>query len=191
MRRKRNDLWIGRRAWLAGAVALLALGLVAPGAQVRAQDAPAQELHTVDRDVQDLKKQVLDLNRDLFKLEEELLYPANTQVAVFLAVDVGTFFALESVKLRLDDKEVANYLYTDREVQALHRGGVQKLYLGNVKLGEHELVAFFYGKGPHGRDYRRGASLVFQKSVGVKYLELSISDREAALQPEFVIRQWE
>jgi hypothetical protein len=170
-------------------LALLAL-LVVPLAAARADDGSA-ELKAVDQDVQALKKQLIELNRDLFKLEEELLYPASTQVAVFLSVDVGTFFALDSVTLKVDDKEVTNYLYTDREVQALHRGGVQKLYLGNLKAGEHEIVAFFTGKGPHERDYRRGTTVRFDKAVGAKYVELRISDREASLQPEFVVRQWE
>ena len=151
----------------------------------------AAEVRTVDQDVQALKKQLIDLNRDLFKLEEELLYPASTQVAVFVSMNVGTFFALDSVTLKVDDKEVANYLYTEREVEALHRGGVQKLYLGNLKAGEHELVAVFTGKGPHERDYRRGTTLRFDKAVGAKYVELRITDRDAALQPEFAVRQWE
>lgn len=151
----------------------------------------AADLRSVDQDVQSLKKDLVDLNRDLFRLEEEILYPASTQVAVFLSLNVGTFFDLDSVKLELDDKEVANYLYTEREVQALHRGGVQKLFLGNLKAGEHELVAVFTGKGPHERDYRRGTTLKLEKAVGAKYVELRISDREASLQPEFVVRQWE
>jgi hypothetical protein len=151
----------------------------------------APEARTVDEDVQALKKELVDLNRDLFRLEEELLYPASTQVAVFLSVNLGTFFALDSVKLELDGKEVANYLYTEREVEALHRGGVQKLYLGNLKAGEHELVAVFIGKGPHERDYRRGTTVRFEKAVGAKYVELRITDREASLQPEFAVRQWE
>jgi hypothetical protein len=170
-------------------LALLMLLAMAPLA-ARA-DSDGAELKAVDQDVQTLKKQLIDLNRDLFKLEEELLYPASTQVAVFLSVDVGTFFALDSVTLKVDDKEVTNYLYTDREVQALHRGGVQKLYLGNLKAGQHEIVAFFTGKGPHERDYRRGTTVKFDKAVGAKYVELRISDREASLQPEFVVRQWE
>ncbi len=164
--------------------------LAAPLAAIPSEGDTAS-LKTVDQDVQALKKQLIELNRDLFKLEEELLYPASTQVAVFLSVDVGTFFALDSVTLKVDDKEVANYLYTDREVQALHRGGVQKLYLGNLKAGSHEIVAFFTGKGPHERDYRRGTTLKVDKTVGAKYVELRISDREASLQPEFVVRQWE
>jgi hypothetical protein len=149
------------------------------------------EPRTVDQDVPALKKPLIELTRDLFRLEEELLYPASTQVAVFLSVNLGTFFALDSVQLELDGKEVANYLYTEREVEALHRGGVQKLYLGNLKAGEHELVAVFTGKGPHERDYRRGTTVRFEKAVGAKYVELRITDREASLQPEFAVRQWE
>src|ERR1039457_4845194 len=117
-----------------------------------AADAPAAEAKTLDQEVQ-------GINKDLFVLEEELLFPANTQVAVFLSMDVGTFFALDSVTIKIDNKEVANHLYTAREADALLKGGVQRIYLGNQKVGKHELVAFFAGKGPVERDYRRGATL--------------------------------
>lgn len=146
---------------------------------------------TVDTEVQDLKNAVLDLNRELFMLEEELLFPANTQVAVFVSMDVGEFFALDSVQLKLDGKAVENYLYTEREVQSLHRGGVQRMFVGNLKTGPHELVAIFTGVGPHGRDYRRGATLEFEKSISAKFVELQISDRASKQQPEFVVREWE
>ena len=145
----------------------------------------------LDQEIQELKKDVVDLNKDLFILEEELLFPANTQVAVFLSVDVGQFFGLDSVQLKIDRKEVINYLYTPREVEALLKGGVQRLYLGNLKVGAHELVAFFNGKGPNERPYKRGASLRFEKGVGAKYLELKIDDRQKKLQPEFEIKDWE
>ena len=124
-------------------------------------------------------------------LEEELLFPANTQVAVFVSMDVGEFFLLDAVTLKIDQKEVANYLYTPREVEALAKGGVHRLYLGNLKAGPHELVAFFSGQGPHERDYRRGATLRFEKGIGAKYLELKINDRQRRQQPEFEIKDWE
>jgi hypothetical protein len=145
----------------------------------------------LDQDIQGLKKDVVDLNRDLFVLEEELLFPANTQVAVFISMDVGDFFLLDAVTLKIDQKEVANYLYTPLEVEALAKGGVQRLYLGNLKAGPHELVAFFSGQGPHERDYRRGATLRFEKGIGAKYLELKINDRQRRQQPEFEIKDWE
>jgi hypothetical protein len=145
----------------------------------------------LDQEIQGLKKDVVDLNKDLFILEEELLFPANTQVAVFLSMDVGEFFALDAVTLKIDQKEVINYLYTPREVGALLKGGVQRLYLGNLKVGPHELVAFFSGKGPHERPYKRGASVRFEKGVSAKYLELKIDDRQRKLQPEFEIKDWE
>ncbi len=146
---------------------------------------------SVDSEVQGLKDEVLDLNRELFLLEEELLFPANTQVAVFVSMDVGEFFALDSVQLRIDDKPVSKYLYTEREVAALLRGGVQRIYLGNLKTGEHELTAVFTGQGPHTRDYRRGTTLKVEKGIGAKFVELRISDRESRQQPEFLVKEWE
>jgi len=154
------------------------------------QSPSAADTRALDEEAQSLKKDVVDLNRDLYVLEEELLYPANTQVAVFLSMDVGSFFGLDSVELKIDRKEVANYLYTPREVDALMKGGVQKLYVGNLKTGSHELVAFFTGKGPNDRDYKRGASIKFDKSIGAHYLELKINDRQHRLQPEFEIKDW-
>ena len=149
------------------------------------------EFRTLDEGVQDLKKQVLDLNRDLFLLEEELLFPSNTQTAVFVSMDVGEFFGLDSVELKIDNKDVANYLYTEREAEALIKGGVQRLYIGNLKAGDHELVAVFTGGGPHARDYRRAASVKFEKGIGPKYIELTISDRQSKQQPEFIVKEWE
>ena len=153
--------------------------------------AAPDDFKTLDQEVQGLKKDVIDLNKDLFVLEEELLFPANTQVALYVSMDVGTFFALDSITVKIDNKEVKNYLYTAREADALLKGGVQQIYLGNLKVGKHELVAFFTGKGPVERAYKRGATIIFDKGVGAKYLELKITDRLAKHQPEFTIKDWE
>ena len=146
---------------------------------------------SLDENIQSLKEDVIALNRDLFILEEELLFPSNTQIAVFVSLDVGKFFALDSVQLKVDNKVVTNYLYTDSEVEALHRGGIQRLYMGNLKAGEHELVAIYTGKGPNGRDYRRGATHVLNKTLGAKFIELKIVDNPSSEQPDFSIKEWE
>ncbi len=146
---------------------------------------------SLDGRIQDVKGDVIRLNRDLLVLEEELLFPANTQVALFVSMDVGKLFALDSVQVKLDDKVVASYLYTPLEVEALHRGGVQRLYLGNLRAGEHSLVAFFTGKGPHERDYKRGATLKIDKGTEPKYIELQIKDSTGKLQPEFEVKVWQ
>jgi hypothetical protein len=163
----------------------------APAGEASATPPASGEFKSLDQDVQSLKKEVLDLNRELFVLEEDLLFPANTQIAVFVSMDVGTFFALDTLTIKIDNKEVGNYLYTEREAQALLKGGVQRVFIGNLKAGQHELVAFFTGKGPHVRDYRRGATLKLEKGVGAKYVELKISDKAAKEQPEFIIKEWE
>ena len=171
-------------------LAALAASMPAFADEAAATTAP-EDRSVLDSEVQSLRREVVDLNRDLFMLEEDLLFPASTQVAVFVSMDVGTFFAVDSVQLKVDDKEVANYLYTEREQEALKRGGVQRLWLGNLKAGEHEITAFFVGQGPHERDYKRGTTLQVEKGVGAKYVELRISDKASKLQPEFVVKVWE
>ena len=165
---------------------------VAPhGGAPRAAEPSAGDYKSLDQDVQSLQKDILDVSRDLFVLEEELLFPATTQVSVFVSMDVGEFFQLDSVQLKIGGKEVASYLYTPREIEALKRGGVQRLYVGNVKQGDHELVAFFTGKGPHDRDYKRGATVKFEKGSEPKYIELQIQDSAGKLQPEFAVKVWQ
>ena len=172
------------------AVAALAFSLTTV-AEENAEAESREEFRSIDKDVQSLKKEVLDLNRDLFLLEEELLFPANSQVAFFISMDVGEYFELDSVNIKIDGKEVANYLYTAREADALIRGGVHRVHMANLKTGDHELIAIFVGKGPNIRDYRRGATLNFNKGIGAKYVELEITDRVKKQQPEFVIKEWE
>ena len=162
---------------------------IAPASAASAASAPLAA--TLDGRVQDVKSDVIKLNRDLLVLEEELLFPANTQIALFVSMDVGKMFELDSVQVKLDDKVVANYLYTPLEVQALHRGGVQRVWLGNLKTGDHEIVAFFTGKGPHERDYKRGATVKFEKGTEAKYIELRIQDSTGKLQPEFDVKLWQ
>ena len=160
----------------------------AASAAAASEPAPTGSL---DDRVQQTKADVIRLNRDLLVLEEELLFPANTQVAVFVSMDVGLMFDLDSVQIKLDDKLVSTYLYTPLEVQALHRGGVQRVYLGDLKAGSHEIVAFFTGKGPHDRDYKRATTIKFDKATEPKYIELQIKDQQQKLQPEFDVKVWQ
>ena len=164
--------------------------LLATLALITGLGAQAAEERSLDEQVQDIKAETLQLNRDLFILEEELLFPDNTQVAIFLSLDIGEFFALDAVKLTVDGTVVSNYLYTERQVDALRRGGVHRLYMGNLKAGQHEVVAVFTGRGPNDRDYRRATALIFEKTAGAKHLELQIVDSEAQRQPDFRVREW-
>jgi hypothetical protein len=153
-------------------------------------DARAQENQSLDQEIQSIKQQTLELNRDLFILEEELLFPSDTRMSVFVSLDIGEFFVLDSVKLTVDGTVVSHFLYTERQLRALQRGGVHRLYTGNIKSGEHEIVAVFTGVGPHGRDYRRGTELTIEKTNGAKNLELKIVDDTATQQPGFQVKEW-
>ena len=182
---------IAALALIAAVGSAFAQAAAAPDSAAAAPAAPATPAAGLDERVQQAKSDVIKLNRDLLVLEEELLFPASTQVALFVSMDVGKLFALDSVQIKLDDKLVSNHLYTPLEVEALHRGGVQRLYLGNLKSGTHEIVAFFTGQGPHERDYKRGATIKFDKGTGAGYVELRIKDSGGKLQPEFDVKVWQ
>ena len=176
---------------LTATVSALFLALGTPAiAQDKSATVAAANPASLDHRVQDLKSDVIKLNRDLLVLEEELLFPASTQVALFVSMDVGKLFELDSVQIKLDDKQVTHYLYTPLEVQALHRGGVQRAFVGNLRSGTHEIVATFTGKGPHERDYKRGTTIKFDKGSEPKYIELRIKDSSGKLQPEFEVKAW-
>jgi hypothetical protein len=185
-------------ALLAQAQAQAQTPAAAAAASASAASAPAASTAAptpaLDSRVQALKAELIALNRDLLVLEEDLLFPPGTQLAVFLSLDVGKLFELESVKVLLDDQVVASHLYTPLELQALQRGGVQRLFLGNLRTGKHQLAAFFTGRGPqHGgdrRDYKRATQLEFEKAAETRYVELRIRDKEAKLQPEFEVKVW-
>ncbi len=151
----------------------------------------AQEsVNALSMEIQELKQSVIALNKNLRVLEEDLLFPANTQLNVFVSLDVGRFFTLESVKMKLDGKTVASHIYTDKELIALSRGGMHKLHMANLGIGDHSLSAFFTGMGPNGREYKRATSLDISKENGPKYVELRITDSEMKQQPGFSVKQW-
>ncbi|NRB39105.1 MAG: AraC family transcriptional regulator [Pseudomonadales bacterium] len=150
-----------------------------------------QEQSELAQKISTLKEQVIQLNRDLFILQEELLFPAETQVAVFLSIDSGSFFSLDSVEIQLDKKPVHFHLYTEHQRNALERGGVQKLWLGNIKQGEHEIIAHFKGMTHKDRAIERASSLTFEKQDEPVMLELQVIDAKQDMRPHFSIKQWQ
>jgi hypothetical protein len=187
-------LGLGLPLWVAAqtAPAPAASAASAPPAPAAAASAPVEAPKAaLDTRVQALKAELIRLNRDLLVLEEELLFPPGTQVALFVSMDVGKLFELESVQIKLNDKVVAQHLYTAQEVQALHRGGVQRIYMGNLKAGTHSIDAFFTGRGPQERDYKRATTLKFEKGAEPRYIELRVKDSQAKLQPEFEVKVWQ
>ncbi len=145
---------------------------------------------TTAEKLENLKQEVLAVNRDLFILEEDLLFPASTQVATYFSVDIGYFFSLDNIKITIDDKAVTHYLYTEKDIDALYRGAIQKLYLGNVSRGEHELVAVIIGHGPHNREYRNAVSFKFSKGTEAKALEIQLRDDQGKMQPKLKVIEW-
>ena len=145
---------------------------------------------TLESELEELKSQVLQLNRELFILEEDILFPASTQIAIFVSVDIGKFFKIDSVEVKINDENVAGFLYTKRQRQALEQGGIQKLYLGNLKTGNHHLTAIFNGLDNDGRTVKRAINYDFEKNDGSLMLELKVMDETSNLRAKVVVEEW-
>ncbi|MCL1112623.1 MULTISPECIES: AraC family transcriptional regulator [Shewanella] len=141
-------------------------------------------------ELENIKSQVLKLNRDLFILEEDLLFPASTQIAVFVSVDIGRFLKLDSVELKIDDNNVSGFLYTERQRKALEQGGIQRIYLGNIKTGPHLLTAIFTGNDAEGRTVQRAITHNFDKTDETVMIELKVEDNESSYRADIKVEQW-
>lgn len=148
------------------------------------------EVRKISNDIQLLKGEVIDLNKDLRLMEEKLLFPSSTKYSIFVSVTSGQFFDLESIKLKIDGRFVATHIYSQKQRDALLRGGIHKLYITNLSEGKHQATAFITGIGPGGRAYKRAAELDFKKGPSSEYLEIAISDDSTAQEPIFNLKEW-
>lgn len=145
----------------------------------------------LDAEIEELKTEVVELNRALFDLEEQLLYPATTSFAVFVSMEDIDGFQLSSVKLNLDQQDVTSHLYSKEQVEALKRGGIQKIFMSNLKPGMHKISAEIMGKDRDGRAVKRVVMADFGKARSSKYLEVKISkNAKQSNNPDFAIVEW-
>lgn len=165
-----------RQANRAALLALFGLTVVVPGG---AQQATKEELRSLDEQVQQIKTDVLDIAADVSRLEEKLLYPSNTQLAVFVSIPEGEKFRLDAVKVDIDGELATHYIYGFKELDALQHGGVQRLFTGNIATGEHSLVVSVNGKTQFDKDFSRTETFAFSKGVEPKLLGITLSGPES------------
>ena len=147
---------------------------------LQAAEVSKQQIKGLDEQVQDIKKDVLELTSELSLLEEKLLFPSNTQVSLFVSINGDKDFVLDSMQIKMDNKIVMQHLYTYKEIEALRAGGVQRIYTGNIKTGEHQLVASFIGRAKSGNEYQRSEKFTVIKAVGPKFVEIQVSGSSAS-----------
>jgi len=148
----------------------------APLTASMAQDISGSDMRSLDGQVQEIKSDVLSIASELSNLEERLLYPSNTQVAVFVAIAKDEDFRLDAVKIEIDGELAMHHIYSFKELEALQKGGVQHIYTGNVPTGDHQLGVTMIGKLKNGNDFSKTDSFAFAKGVEPKALGVTLSD---------------
>jgi hypothetical protein len=147
-----------------------------------ADDADRQQMKGLDEQVQEIKSDVLGIAAELGQLEEKLVYPSGTQMAVFVALAPGDTTRLDAVRVQIDGQLVAHYIYSFKELDALRKGGVQRLYVGNIATGDHKIDVQVDGKAS-GADYSRTEQFTFNKGVGPKMVGLTLAGPDTGRTP--------
>jgi len=154
-----------------------------------AASSDREQMKGLDEQVQEVKSDVLSIAAELGRLEEKLLYPSNTQVAVFIALANADAMRLDAVQIQIDGQPVAHYIYSFKELDALRKGGVQRIYAGNVTTGEHQIQISVAGKLPGGADFNQTDSFAFQKGVEPKLVGVTLASPDTG-QPAIAIGDW-
>ena len=147
------------------------------------QQSKEQQIRGLDEQVQDVKSDVLSIAQELNRLEEKLLYPSGTQVSIFISVAKGDQMRLDAVRLQIDGQLVAHHIYSFKELEALRKGGVQRIYVGNVATGDHQLEVVVDGKLEKGADFNRSERFTFSKEVKPKLLGLTLAGPSSGNSP--------
>jgi hypothetical protein len=164
---------------------LLCLGSVHGWAQQNDQ----KQMRGLDEQVQEIKSDVLSIGAELSQLEEKLLYPSGTQIAIFIALAKGDQMRLDAVRIQIDGQLVAHYIYSFKELEALRKGGVQRIYVGNVATGDHKLEVVVDGKNEGGADFSRTERFTFRKEVKPKLLGLTLAGPSSGNTP-IALGEW-
>ncbi len=146
---------------------------------------------TLEGEVQELKNEIIELNKELAILEEDILTPVSSQTALFLSIDKGSFFNLDGLKVEIDGKVVGHHLYTKNEIAALKKGAIQRVLTENLAPGDHEIVIILSGYSIDGRDVKQAADYKFYKPNSKKYIELAIVDDIEKQKAQFKFKEWQ
>ena len=160
---------------------LIAIFLLLWSFTAHGQDVSREQIKGLDEQVQEIKSDVLSIAAELNQLEEKLLYPSNTQVAVFVSLAGGETFRLDAIEIQLGGKAVAHHIYTFKELEALQKGGVQRIYTGNIRSGEHALQVAMIGKTAAGNDLQQTQRFTINKDVGPEIVELCLAAQSITL----------
>jgi len=153
------------------------------------QQNDQQKMRGLDDQVQEIKSDVLSIGQELNRLEEKLLYPSGTQVSIFITLAKGDQMRLDAVRLQVDGQLVAHHIYSFKELEALRKGGIQRLYIGNVATGEHKLEVVVDGKLEGGADFSRTQSFTFSKEVKPRLLGLTLAGPRSGNTP-ITLGEW-
>ena len=135
-------------------------------------------------ELQRLKQQSLELDRDLLILQDKLKQP----LRIFVSQYTDSKFVLEKMTIKLNGRQIVSHEYNEVQRQALTDRGAHLIYQGALQPGVYNLIAYYQS----GMNYQGGSEFKFTKSNEAYDIEVILhknESRESRLQPEVSIRR--
>jgi hypothetical protein len=184
---------VWRSIWLLFTACMSIFFLAVVGLSSQAEERPEsrESFIELDSEIQAIKAEILEINREILLLEEASLYPQGEQLVILVSIATGDSVAPQRITLRLDDDTVSQHDYSVSEVTALHQGGVHRLYVGRLNEGEHRLDISLFGMLARDKDFRQQHSVTVNKSPGRKFMELQLGLEKNTSKPGVNIHEWQ
>jgi len=159
---------MSRVIWLLMAV------LMTPGSA--AEEVSHEQFKQLDGQVQNIKKDVLEISSGLIQFEEKYIYPQDSRISIFMAMNQEDEPSFDTVSIKIDGKPSATHKYLPKELAAMQRGGVHRVYTGNIGNGDHALEVTA-SVTQHGSKERKRSivNYKFSKNPGAKNIEINLA----------------
>lgn len=96
--------------------------------------------------IQNAKQTVLELNKDLYQLEKDLLNPPTVRAQLFVSQAPDLSMTLSDIAIEVDNVNPITHLYSSEQRQALVQGAIQPLPEFALAAGLHELTLTLRGR---------------------------------------------
>ena len=151
--------------------------------------AAEPDFKRLDAEIEHVLNEIVVLGADMAVLEESRELSSQNQLLVLVSVDHSDFFRLEAIQLNIDSRTVSYYQYEEAELNALMKGGSQRLFWDDIPPGRHEVSVSLFGRVPNDPDFQREATQMIITGTGRRVVDLRVATGTNQAFPELSIRE--
>jgi hypothetical protein len=155
---------------------------------------PDERAIQLDQQIQALKDEIIEFTREAQSVEDDVLFPPQTRLDVYLGVKVSGLL-MKDVSVTLDDRPTETRNYQDKDARAMLSDlNLDRLLRANVAVGAHRVRVAFTAQMVDAKadapPITDSYEAIFDKTVTPAELEFVISRPTRFAKPRLSMKQW-